>query len=79
MADPNEIAALQASFRGAIGTAAALQELQEKVERIEPAAEIGANDLEDLARVTAAHAIAAAALRGLVVTMMARRGAPAPE
>ena len=78
MADPNEIAALKASFRGAIGTAAALLALQEKVEGIDPAAEIAASDLEELARVTAAHAIASAALRGLVVTMMARRGVSAP-
>ena len=78
MADPNEIAALKASFRGAVGTAAALLALQENVEGIDPAAEIAASDLEELARVTAAHAIASAALRGLVVTMMARRGMPAP-
>lgn len=78
MADSNEIAALKASFRGALGTAAALQALQAKVEGIDPAADIAPGDLEELARVTAAHAIASSALRGLVVTMMTRRGASAP-
>ena len=74
MADPNEMAALKASFRGALGTAAALQALQGTVDGLDPAAEIAARDLEDLARVTAAHAIASAALRGLVETMLTRRG-----
>ena len=74
MADSNEIAALKASFRGALSTAASLQGLQQHVEAIDPAAEIAAADLEELARVTAAHAIASAALRGLVETMLRRRG-----
>ena len=73
MADPNEIAALKASFRGALSTTAALQALQPKVEAIDPTADVGAADLEELARVTAAHAVAAAALRGLVETMIRRR------
>ena len=73
MSDPNEIAALKSSFRGAIGTAAALAALEDKVKNLDPAAEISADDLEELTRVTAAHAIASAALRGLVVTMVTRR------
>ena len=73
MSDPNEMAALKSSFRGAIGTAAALAALEDKVENLGPAAEISADDLEELMRVTAAHAIASAALRGLVVTMVTRR------
>jgi hypothetical protein len=77
MVDPNEIAALKASFRGALSTAAALQALQQKVEGLDASADVSPADLEDLARVTAAHAIASAALRGLVVTMMMRRGTPA--
>jgi hypothetical protein len=79
MADPNEIAALKASFRGALGTAAALQALQGRIDGLDPAAEIAASDLDDLARVTAAHAIASAALRGLVETMLTRRGVSAPS
>ena len=73
MADPNEIAALKASFRGALSTAEALQALQPNVEAIDGAADLAAADLEELARVTAAHAIASAALRGLVETMLRRR------
>ena len=73
MSDPNEIAALKSSFRGALGTAATLQALESTVQNLDPAAEVSAGDLEELARVTAAHAIASAALRGLVVTMLARR------
>lgn len=77
MADSNEIAALKASFRGAIDTADVLARLKESVEALDPHAELSATDLEELARVTAAHSIASAALRGLVNTMLARRGAGA--
>jgi hypothetical protein len=52
-----------------------LSALRDRVESLESHADLGGNDLEDLARVTAAHAIASAALRGLVNTMLARRGA----
>ena len=75
MSDPSEIAALKASFRGAVATAQALAGLGERIENIDPHADIGAADLEELQRVTAAHAIASAALRGLVNTMIARRTA----
>ena len=74
MADPNEISALKASLRGAIQTAEALVQLAPSVERIDPQNDLAADDLDRLARVTAAHAIASAALRGLVQTMLARRG-----
>jgi hypothetical protein len=74
MGDPNEIAALQSSFRGALSTAAVLQALESKVQNLDPVADVSAVDLEELARVSAAHAIASAALRGLVVTMLTRRG-----
>ena len=74
MTDPNEIAALQASFRGAMSTAASLAALQDRIESLDAGAEVSAADLEELARVTVAHAVASAALRGLVNTMRARRG-----
>lgn len=77
MSDPNEIRALKASFRGAIDTAAALASLQAQIEGLDEQSDIGAELLEDLARVTAAHAIASAALRGLVNTMQNRRAATA--
>ena len=75
MPDPNEMAALKASFRGALSTADALGALRAKVDGIEPGGDIASEDLEELARVSAAHAIASAALRGLVETMRVRRGA----
>ncbi len=74
MTDPNEIAALQASFRGALSTADALAALQDRIAALDPHGDIPPADLEELARVTAAHAIASAALRGLVNTMRVRRG-----
>ena len=75
MSDPSEIAALKASFRGAVGTAAALGAMAERIENLDPHGDISAGDLEELQRVTAAHAIASAALRGLVTTMIERRSA----
>jgi hypothetical protein len=75
MADRNETAALKASFKGAIATAAALTALQDRVEALAEGEEIPGDLLEELARVSAAHAIASAALRGLVGTMVTRRGA----
>lgn len=77
MTDPNEISALKASFRGALSTADALAALKDRIEGLDPAADPTPADLEDLARVSAAHAVASAALRGLVNTMLARRGAAA--
>ena len=76
MTDPNEIRALKASLRGAIDTAAALAALQEKVEALDERGDVAPDHLEELGRVTAAHAIASAALRGLVNRMVARRSAP---
>jgi hypothetical protein len=74
MTDPNEIAALKASFLGALSTADALGALRERVESLDPGVDISPADLEALARVSAAHAVGSAALRGLIVTMLARRG-----
>ena len=73
MADSNELAALKASFRGALTTAAALQSLQATVESLDPANDVSAEVLDELARVTAAHSVASAALRGLIESMIARR------
>ena len=77
MSDPNEIRALKASFRGAIDTAAALLAVQGRVEALDEHAGISGEDLEELARITLAHAVASAALRGLVSTMQTRRTANA--
>jgi len=77
MNDPNEIRALKASFRGAIDTAGTLAALQGKIEALDERGDLTAEDLEELARVTAAHAVASTALRGLVNTMQTRRTANA--
>ena len=78
MTDPNEISALKASYRGAIQTGRALSDLSARIDAIDPHQDIPSSDLDDLARLTAAHAIASAALRGLVSTILARRGMSAP-
>lgn len=75
MSDPNEIRALKSSLLGAIETAAAVTALQPRIDALDERGEIDAADLDELSRVTAAHAIASAALRGLVNTMLARRSA----
>jgi hypothetical protein len=74
MSDPNEIAALKASFRGALSSAEKLAALAPRIEGFDPHTDIAATDLDELSRLTAAHAVAAAALRGLVNTIQTRRG-----
>jgi hypothetical protein len=75
MADVNEIRALKASLRGAIDTATTLAAVQGKVEALDDHGEPGSELLEELARVSTAHAVASAALRGLIETMLKRREA----
>ncbi len=72
MADSNEIEALKASMRGALGAAASLAALKAKIEALDPKADIAVEDLEELGRVSLAHAVAAQALRGLVEVMRSR-------
>ncbi len=69
----NEIEALKAAVRGAIGTASALEALRENVMALDPRADISTEDLEQLERVTLAHAVSSQALRGFVESMRARR------
>ena len=82
MADVNEIRALKASFLGALDTAAALEGMKSKVLGIDPEgrggsaaadADLASDDLDELARLTLAHAVSSQALRGLVESMRARR------
>lgn len=73
MADSNEIEALKASFRGALSTAAALAALEDRVLALDPRADFPAEDLDELGRVTLAHAVASQALRGLIESIRARR------
>ena len=76
MSDPNEIRALKASLGGAIDTAGALAALQPTIEALDERGDISPEALDELARVSAAHAIASNALRGLINTMLTRRSAP---
>jgi hypothetical protein len=73
MTDPNEISALKASFRGAVATADTLHAIRDRIEALDVHSDVSSADLEELSRLTAAHALASAALRGLVVTMVNRR------
>jgi len=73
MADSNEIEALKASFRGALSTAAALAAVEDRVLALDPRADIPAEDLDELERVTLAHAVSSQALRGLIESIRARR------
>jgi len=74
MADVNEIRALKASFLGALEAARALEGMKSRVTGIDSNADVATGDLEELGRLTLAHAVASQALRGLVEGMRARRG-----
>src|SRR5260221_706942 len=74
MADVTEIEALKASVRGARSSADALATVAASVEATDPHGDVSGADLDDLQRLTLANAIAAQALRGLVETMLKRRG-----
>jgi hypothetical protein len=74
MADVTEIEALKASMRGARSAADQLGDIAVKVEAVDPHADVSDHDLDELQRLTLANAIAAQALRGLVETMLKRRG-----
>ena len=74
MADVTEIEALKASLRGAQGAAAALADVAMRVEATDPHDDVADADLDDLQRLTLANAVAAQALRGLMETMLRRRG-----
>jgi hypothetical protein len=78
MADLTEIEALKASMRGAVRAAEQLGAVAVKVEDIPPHEDVADADLDALQRLSLANAVAAQALRGLVESMLKRRGkAPA--
>jgi hypothetical protein len=74
MVDLTEIEALKASLRGARSTAAALTDVAARIERADAHGDVAGADLDDLQRLTLANAVAAQALRGLVESMLKRRG-----
>ena len=73
MTDVNEIRALKASLQGALDTARALEAIESTVMSLDPGAEVTADDLEELGRVTLAHAVSSQALRGFIESMRTRR------
>ena len=79
MADVTEIEALKASLRGARAAAEALAAVAERVDRRDSHADVADGDLDELQRLTLANAVAAQALRGLVESMLKRRGKLAQE
>jgi hypothetical protein len=74
MADLTEIEALKASLRGALRAAEALSAVAARTEAADPRSDVADNDLDDLQRLSLANAVAAQALRGLVESMLKRRG-----
>jgi hypothetical protein len=74
MADLTEIEALKSSMRGALRAAEALGAVATRVDDIDPHADVAEKDLDDLQRLSLANAVAAQALRGLVESMLKRRG-----
>lgn len=74
MSHGNEIDALKASMRGVRRSFDDLSALSVRVDALDPDIDVSDGDLDDLRRLTLAHAVAAQALRGLVVTMLRRRG-----
>jgi hypothetical protein len=74
MADLTEIEALKASTRGALHAAETLGTVATKIDDIDPSADISGDDLDELQRLSLANALAAQALRGLVESMLKRRG-----
>jgi hypothetical protein len=73
MPDGNEIRALKASLLGTIDTAAALEGMKARILALDPNSDIAPDDLEELARLTLAHAVSSQALRSLVESMRTRR------
>ena len=74
MTDPGEVEALKAAMRGARQTGDRLRELSARVEVLDSRTEIPRSGSRGSAAATSAHAMAAQALRGLVQTILRRRG-----
>jgi len=74
MPDLTELEALKASLRGARRAAEALAGVSTRAEAADPRADVAEGDLDELQRLSLANAVAAQALRGLVESMLKRRG-----
>jgi hypothetical protein len=74
MVDLTEIEALKASLRGARAAALSLDDPAARIGSPDAHGDVADSDLEELQRLALANAIAAQALRGLVESMLKRRG-----
>jgi hypothetical protein len=74
MVDLTEIDALKASIRGARTAAAALDDIAARITAHDRHTDVPEADLDEVQRLSLANAIAAQALRGLVESMLKRRG-----
>jgi hypothetical protein len=74
MVDLTEIEALKASLRGAWRAVEAMKDVATRIDLADSHADVSGADLDELQRLTLANAVAAQALRGLVETMLKRRG-----
>jgi len=75
MTNSGDVEALKAAMHGVRKTAEELSALSSRVEALDARADIPDSDLEDVRRLSSAHALAAQALRALVQTMLRKRGA----
>jgi hypothetical protein len=75
MTNSGDVEALKAAMRGVRTTAQELSALSPRVEALDARTDIADADLEDVRRLSSAHAVAAQALRGLVETILRKRGA----
>jgi len=74
MPDLTEIEALKASLRGARRASDALTDIATRIDMADPRTDVSDDDLDELRRLTLANAVAAQALRGLIESMLKRRG-----
>jgi hypothetical protein len=74
---PNAIVALQNAWTGALAATETVRSLDARVQALDPAAGIAAEDLETLHNAVLAQANAVMALRGLVEQLRRLQSAPA--
>jgi hypothetical protein len=79
MTNSGDVEALKAAMRGVRRTAEELSALSPRVDSLDAHSDVPDTDLEDLRRLSSAHAMAAQALRGLVQTILRKRGGTVDE
>ena len=73
MSETGAVEALKAAFRGAVGSSEALGSLRERIEALDASADPDPALLDEISRIAAGIAVAAAALRGLSESRSYRR------